>query len=141
MSELSSKNQDPSLSLKDSAPNYEKLRIWQESMELALEVYKTTSKFPKGELFGLTSQLRRAASSVSFNIAEGSGRGTREFLHFLMMAATSINEVLTALTLAFKLEYVTEQEHDNLRNRYLVLMRQIQALRAKLHKKTPNSKP
>ena len=63
-------------------PNYENLRIWQEAMILALDVYKISKMFPKDELFALATQLRRAATSVPMNITEGSGRGKGEFAHF-----------------------------------------------------------
>jgi len=122
----------------NSQPNYEKLRIWQESMELTLDVYRISSRFPKSETFGLISQLRRAASSVPLNIAEGSGRGKRDFAHFLTMSATSINEVLTALKLAQGLTYLTESEHASLRSRYLALMRQTQKLISNLKARTRN---
>jgi len=116
-------------------PNYEKLRIWQEAMALTLKLYEVSSKFPRSETFGLTSQLRRAASSVPLNIAEGSGRGKKEFVHFLTMSATSINEVLTVLQLALGLVYLTEEEHQLFRNHYLALMRQTQKLISNLRLK------
>jgi|GEM_PF-329783 len=118
----------------DMQPNYEKLRIWQEAMALTLKLYKVSSKFPKSETFGLTSQLRRAASSVPLNIAEGSGRGKKEFAHFLTMSATSINEVLTILQLALGLAYLTGEEHQLFRNHYLALMRQTYKLISNLRK-------
>src|SRR3989338_955346 len=109
-------------------PNYEKLRIWQEAMALTLEIYKVTSMFPKSEMFGLTSQVRRVATSVPLNIAEGNGRGKKEFMHFLTISATSISEVLTALMLAKDLSYMTNADYNRLRKRYLVLLRQTQQL-------------
>jgi len=68
---------------------HRELLVWQEAVELALLVYRLTNSFPKSELYGLTSQLRRAATSIPANIAEGAARtGTGELLHFLSFAFT-----------------------------------------------------
>lgn len=66
--------------------NYKELKVWQRSVELSTKIYLITSGFPKDELYGLTSQLRRTAVSVPSNIAEGSGRGSnKDFSHFLRL--------------------------------------------------------
>lgn len=73
--------------------SFEDLRVWQKSQNLAIEVYKITKKFPKAELFAMTSQIRRAATSVSANIAEGFGRVSKaDKLHFYTMAYGSLLE-------------------------------------------------
>src|SRR5215207_3430172 len=73
---------------------FEKLTVWQSSRRLAGEIYSVTKAFPKDELFGLTSQIRRAAVSVTANIAEGSGRNSDvDFAHFLELAYGSAMEV------------------------------------------------
>ena len=83
------------------AGSYKDLRAWKQSMELALEIYRFTENFPKEERYGLTSQLRRAAVSVSSNIAEGKGRCTdKELLLFLHHARGSLLEVETQLLIA-----------------------------------------
>lgn len=80
---------------------FEDLRIWQAAHELALRVYGVTSRFPASEAYGLTSQLRRAAASVSANIAEGYGRFSKaEYLHFLYYARGSLMETKSFLYLA-----------------------------------------
>ena len=91
---------------------FEKLEIYHESVELAALVYRLTAAFPADERFGLTNQLRRAATSVTLNIAEGSGRGTnKDFAHFLMQARGSVYEVVGAV-LSVRLEYLQpEQTH------------------------------
>lgn len=90
---------------------YRDLRVWQSAMQLALSVYKATENFPKHELYGLTSQLRRAAISVPSNIAEGKGRRTRaDFATFLYHARGSLLEMETQLLLAKELQYVSEAE-------------------------------
>jgi len=83
---------------------HHKLDAWKQSIELVEDIYAITTVFPKSELYGLTSQLRRAAVSVPSNIAEGAGRnGTKEFAHFLSIAGGSLSEVETQLIIASKL--------------------------------------
>jgi len=80
---------------------FEKLDVWQESINLADDVYGITQSFPADERFGLTSQMRRSAVSVSANIAEGSGRGTnRDFVRFVEIAFGSLMETISHLTVA-----------------------------------------
>jgi four helix bundle protein len=84
---------------------YRDLEVWRQSMELAETVWRLSEGFPAQERFGMTSQLRRAASSVPANIAEGAGRsGTGEFLQFLGIASGSLAETETFLLLAERLE-------------------------------------
>jgi four helix bundle protein len=83
------------------------LIAWPKAKSLALHVYNETAAFPRQEQFGMTSQLRRAATSVVSNIAEGKGRGTkRDFCHFLMQARGSLYEVETDVELARDLGYL-----------------------------------
>lgn len=90
---------------------FEDLVVWQESQELAVMVYKISKNFPKEEQFGITSQLRRAASSVSANIAEGFGRkSTKDKIHFLVIAYGSLLETKNFLYLAEKLKYITPEQ-------------------------------
>ena len=87
------------------------LLVWRESIELALLVYGLTESFPKSELYGLTSQLRRAATSVPANIAEGAARtGTGELLHFLSFANGSLSELDTHLEVAYRLGYLANRQ-------------------------------
>lgn len=87
--------------------DYRKLRVWKDAHSLTLEVYRATRSFPKEERYGLTSQIRRAATSVPSNIAEGCGRATnRDFAHFLRIARGSSNEVDYLLELSKDLEYL-----------------------------------
>lgn len=89
------------------------LAAWQEAMTLAKAIYKLTGAFPKEELYGLTSQMRRAAVSIPSNIAEGAGRGgQKEFRQFLMIARGSLSELETQLLLAQDLGFAdTISEH------------------------------
>jgi four helix bundle protein len=86
--------------------NYHELKVWSKAMEFAAEVYHLTQLFPKEELYGLTSQTRRAATNIALNIAEGTGgTSNAEFVRFLEMARRSVLEVVTALEIALRLEY------------------------------------
>lgn len=77
--------------------NFEKLEVYNKSIILAKEIYELTGKYPDKEQFGLTGQFRRAAVSVSLNIAEGSGRSKKDFRHFLIIAKTSVQECIPLL--------------------------------------------
>ena len=89
--------------------DFKKLDIWKNSHALSLEIYAMTSRFPDSEKFGLTNQLRRAAASVSANIAEGCGRGSKaDFLRFLYNAFGSLKECESFLLLANDLSYISE---------------------------------
>jgi four helix bundle protein len=81
--------------------SFRNLTVWQRSVELALQVYKLTARFPESEKFGLTNQLRRASVSIASNIAEGYGRSTKgEYVQFLGHARGSSSEVETQLVIA-----------------------------------------
>lgn len=85
--------------------------IWQRSHRLTVEIYKETKKFPQEEIYGLTSQIRRAVSSIPTNIAEGCGRRTNaELANFLNIASGSASEVEYELLLAKELGYITAEQ-------------------------------
>jgi four helix bundle protein len=84
-------------------------------MDLVTEIYQATGSFPKEEMFGLTSQIRRAAVSVPSNISEGAAdRTTQQFSNFLSNAIGSLNEIDTQLDLAFRLGYLKKENYDHL---------------------------
>ena len=94
---------------------FRELKVWQKGMDLAVEAYPFSGEFPKDEMFGLTSQIKRAANSVPLNIAEGAGfRTNPEFAQFLGIAMRSCNEVETAAELAVRFGCKTRQEADSL---------------------------
>lgn len=94
---------------------HERLLAWQKSHELTIAVYQATGKFPAGERYGLTSQARRAASSVGANIAEGAARfGPREFKRFLNIALGSLGELENHLRLALDLDLLSEGDFERL---------------------------
>ena len=95
--------------------NFKKLIVWQKGHAMTLEVYKLTAKFPKDEIYGLTSQIRRASASVGLNISEGCGRATDpDFRKFLVYSMGSASEVEYCLILASDLKYISEMEFNNL---------------------------
>ena len=95
--------------------NYRKLLIWQKSISLVTKIYTSTKKFPKEEIFGLTSQIRRSSISIPSNIAEGSGReSNKDFIRFLYISLGSLFEMQTQLEIAKNIEYLTEEEFNNL---------------------------
>jgi len=99
---------NPSMAQKSS---YRDLRIWHEAVELALVVYRATAGFPKHELYGLTSQIRRAAVSIPSNIAEGKGHHSDgDFRRFLLHARGSLLELQTQILIAQRLDYLTDEQ-------------------------------
>ena len=116
--------------------SFRDLRVWQLSMELVEIIYRLTRNFPKHEIYGLTSQIQRAAVSVPSNIAEGHTREhTKEFLHHLSIAQASLAELDTQLEIAARLNYVETSELGPVRERVASLGKQKYALRNALLKK------
>jgi four helix bundle protein len=95
--------------------NFGNLLIWQKSMVLVTKVYTVTNNFPKEEVLGLTSQIKRSAISISSNIAEGLGReSNKEFLRFLNISIGSLFELQTQLEIAKNIIYLDEETFNNL---------------------------
>jgi four helix bundle protein len=93
---------------------YTDLEVWQKCRELVADIYQLSASFPKDELFGLTSQIRRSAVSVPSNIAEGCGRNTtKDTLQFLFVARGSLYELETQLYLALDLKYLDQPNFDD----------------------------
>lgn len=108
--------------------NYRTLAVWKSGHEITLAVYRLTKRFPKEELFGLTSQIRRASSSIPANIAEGCGRdGDAELKRFLNIALGSACEVDYFILLAGELGYVSSAERAALADEILQLRGQLGA--------------
>jgi four helix bundle protein len=105
------------------------LKVWNNSVSLVTTVYKLTSNFPKEELFGITSQLRRAAVSIPSNIAEGAARSSRkEFRKFLSIALGSASELETQLIISRNLNYLNAEETEALINELITIQKMIQGL-------------
>ncbi|WP_420400105.1 four helix bundle protein [Flagellimonas sp.] len=91
--------------------NFQELIIWKKAMDIVEDIYRLSSKFPKEEIYGLTSQIRRSAVSIPSNIAEGAGRNTDgEFKNFLGIASGSSNELFSQLVLSQRLGLIPEVE-------------------------------
>jgi four helix bundle protein len=95
--------------------DYRDLIVWQKAMGLVEAVYKITANFPREEIYGLTSQVRRASVSIPSNIAEGQGRRTtRDFLSFLSIAHGSLKEVETQIMIAKRLQFICEGKQSEI---------------------------
>ena len=106
--------------------NFREIPVWQESHQLTLEIYRVTQRFPKPEVYGLSSQLRRSSSSVPASITEGFYRNTtKEFLQYLYIARGSAGETFYHLILSKDLKYITEIEYEKLSESYQGIIRQI----------------
>jgi four helix bundle protein len=93
------------------------LEVWKKSVEFVTRIYKVSGEFPKEEIYGITSQIRRASVSITCNIAEGAGRGTpREFAHFLSIVLGSVAETETLLLIAKNLNLISENSYNELNN-------------------------
>lgn len=115
--------------------SFRDLRVWQAAMDLVEQIYRLTQAFPKHEIYGLASQMQRAAVSIPSNIAEGQTRGyTKEYLHHLAIARASLAELQTQLEIALRLKYCTLEHHGQLLEHTNQLGRQLSTLRNALSK-------
>lgn len=97
--------------------DFRKIQVWQKAHQLTLRLYQITSSFPKEELYGLTSQIRRASASIPANLAEGSGRDTqRELARFVHIASDSASELDYHLLLAHDLGFINSGDYQELEN-------------------------
>ncbi len=109
--------------------NYKELKVWQKAYNLCIAIYKITKTFPKEELYGLTSQMRRAALSVPCNIAEGYGRKTTpEYIRFLFIAYGSNCELETQILLSGDLDYMKTEALKKLHEDIAEVERMLKAL-------------
>src|SRR5437764_6011008 len=114
--------------------NFKTLKVWEKSHELTLAVYKATANFPKDEVYGLTSQIRRACASIPANIAEGCGRkGDAEFGRFLQIAMGSACELEYHLLLAHDLSFITSAHYERLSEDVTEVKRMLTSLLQKLN--------
>jgi four helix bundle protein len=116
--------------------SYQDLKVWQEGMQLAQDCYLVTRGFQRDELFGMTSQIRRAAASIPANAAEGWGReGTREFIHFLRIAQGSLKELETHLILSQRINLIDQDQVKPLLDRSTEIGKMIRSLIGSLQRK------
>ncbi len=115
--------------------NFRKLSIWKKAVQLATDIYKTTYNYPREELYGIVSQMRRSSISISSNIAEGSGRkSNKECGHFLLIAYGSACELETQLIVSKNLDFVDQKKFDQLFNQIEELQKMIYTLNKNLSK-------
>jgi four helix bundle protein len=116
--------------------SYRELEVWLLGMDLAEECYRATKGFPREELFGMTSQIRRAAASIPANIAEGQGREhTKEFLHHLSVARGSLMELETHLMLVQRIGLLDQAKVTSLLTQSERISRMLSGLRKALEKR------
>lgn len=113
--------------------NFRKLDIWLDGVELADTVYSLTDSFPRPEVYGLASQMQRAAVSVPSNIAEGSGKGSdRDFARFLSISLGSLFELETQVEIAYRRGYISTENYYSLLPKVESLQKRIYNLRVHL---------
>ena len=113
--------------------DFRQIKVWEKAHSLALETYKATATFPKEELYGITTQLRRASASIPANIAEGFGRGGNvELARFLQIGMGSAYEVEYHALLAKDLGFISEDSYDLLAARIIEVKRMLAALLVKV---------
>jgi four helix bundle protein len=116
--------------------SYKDLKVWQKSIELVAEIYKLTEQFPKSEIYGLTSQMQRAAVTIPSNIAEGQKRNyTKEFLQFLYISYSSGAELETQIEICKKLNKFKDLDYNKIENLLNEVMKMLNVLISSLKKK------
>jgi four helix bundle protein len=119
-----------------SISQFRELKAWQLGMDLTEHVYLLTNSFPKQEIYGLTSQIRRSAVSIPSNLAEGHGRvSTKEFLQFIAIACGSICELETQILLAHRLKYIETEDLDKIFPLLIETTKTIRGLQKALRKR------
>ena len=113
--------------------DYKTLIVWQDAHDLVKVVYKLCIHFPKSEMYGITSQLKRATVSIPTNIAEGCGRFThKEFRRFLVIASGSASEVEYLLFLSYELKYLQQSDYASMNRKIVGIKKMLTALKNKL---------
>jgi four helix bundle protein len=119
-----------------SAKGYQDLEVWQKAMDLVVRCYQVTKDFPKTEVYGLTSQLQRAAVSIPTNIAEGRERKySKEFIKHLSIAYSSLAELETHIQIAQRLDYISTEKTQSLLEKTAEIGRMLNGLRKSLEKR------
>lgn len=114
---------------------FRELRVWQQAIDLVQKIYLLTQKFPREEIYGLTSQIRRAVVSVPSNIAEGHTRNhLKEYLHHLSISQGSLAELETQMEIASRLKYISSGQLEEVLEEVNSLGKQLYALRNSLRR-------
>lgn len=120
---------------KTEIKTYRDLIVWQKSMDIVVNIYKLTNNFPKSEIYGLTSQMRRCAVSIPSNIAEGRGRGKgskKDYRHFLIISYSSGKELETQIEIAKRLQFNKNSDFIKVDNLLNEVMRMLNKMLSKL---------
>jgi four helix bundle protein len=113
--------------------NFEKLEVYRRAIDFIKEIYRITKKFPKEELFGITNQFRRAAISITLNIAEGSSRSKKEFKHFINISIGSVYECIPLLEISKIEGYIDEKDYNTIYNDCNRIAAMLHALRNSIY--------
>lgn len=120
----------------EAVRSYRDLRVWLEGMDLAVACYEFAKSFPREEIYGMTSQIRRAATAISANAAEGRGRETAgEFIRFLRIAQGSLKELETHLLLAYRVKLATKDEVTSVLKQCKTIGKMLRALTRSIQKR------
>lgn len=117
--------------------SYRDLEVWQRSVALATSIYQITAKFPKEELYGLTSQIRRAMVSVPSNLAEGHNRAGQDFARYVGIALGSVAELETQCLIAHNVGFLSAKDHHRLADELAQIGKMLWALRRSLRPSRP----
>ena len=118
---------------------FKDMKIWELSMTLVEDIYRKTRNFPQHELYGLSSQMRRAAISIPSNIAEGNGRAhSKEYIQFLYLARGSLMELMTQLEIAHRLNYINIEENTEIYDQCEIILKMLHKLITSIKKKSEN---
>ena len=104
---------------------FEELNVYQRTLDIIDKVYDLTKKFPKDEIYGLTSQLKRASTSIALNIAEGSGSSNKNFNRYIEISRDSLKECIVCLTIAKRRNFITEKENDELKEEFAIIAKML----------------
>jgi four helix bundle protein len=119
--------------------NFENLNVYQKALDFVKLVYVATKGFPQEEIFGITSQLRRAAVSITLNIAEGSAQTKKGFKKFIDIARGSLFECVAILQISQDLGYIGTQKIEQLRTKLVTISKMLSGLKRSLETKTANN--
>ncbi len=119
--------------------SYRDLQVWQKGMDLVVRIYELTSLFPQNEMYGLTSQMRRAAVSVPSNLAEGKGRSDRDFSRFVLQSRGSVWELETQVEIAGRLGYLPDQHVQEIKRLTSEISRMLNGMLEALADRAPAS--
>ncbi|MHC4171879.1 MAG: four helix bundle protein [Planctomycetota bacterium] len=120
--------------------NFEKLDVYEKSIDFVNQFYLATKNYPKEEMFGLTNQFRRAVVSISLNIPEGSAKTKKDFNRFVDMARGSVFECIAILQISERLSYIGQLRFDELRGRLVEISKMLSGLKRSLAPATPDQK-